>query len=198
MSTHRIELVKEHTRGPVVLDLGAVQHDIEKAKRKEWLHDHLVRNFERVIGVDILAEEIETLNKQGYEMVQADVTQMDLAIEADTVVAGELIEHVDNPGLMLERISEHLKADAKVIITTPNPWAWIFLKRMWYNRMDINDEHVAWYGPVVMRQLLERHGFELVKTELATRKRAGIMHWLQTLGKVPFSGTTWVFVAQKQ
>lgn len=198
MSTERIELVKEHTQGPTVLDLGAVQHNIENVKREKWLHDHLVRNFERVIGVDILAKEIETLNKQGYEMVQADVTEMSFAMSFDTVVAGELIEHVDNPGLMLERVHQHLKPDGRFILTTPNPWAWIFLKRMWHNFMQINNEHVAWYGPVVMEQLLERYGFELIETEIATRRRAGIMKWLQKLGKVPFNGTTWVFVAEKQ
>lgn len=194
----RVRLVLEHTEGPTVLDLGAVQHDADHSDDEDWLHGHLSRRFDRVIGVDILCEEVEKLNNEGFEMVCADVTEMDYPLEADTVVAGELIEHVADAGQMLERVADHLKPGGKFIITTPNPWAWIFLVRLKQRGMHVNDEHVSWYGPKVMEQLLERHGFELERTEIATRKRAGIMAWLQRLGIRPFNGTTWVFIARKQ
>lgn len=193
----RIQLILDRAEGPTILDLGAVQHDATKANSDNWLHDHLREEFHEVIGVDILAEEVEALNEQGYDMKCADVEQMDFPIKADTIVAGELIEHLSNPGLMLDRVHEHLHDDGKLIISTPNPWAWIFLKRLTFGYMEINSEHTAWFGPTVMRQLLERHAFELVRTDVATRNRTGIMRWLQKLQWRPLNGTTWVFTAVK-
>lgn len=197
MTKQRHEMVVGKAEGPVVLDLGAVQHDSSKADNDDWLHDHLVANFETVIGVDILHVDVCELNKQGYNFRQADVTEMELPIEADTVVCGELIEHIANPGLMLERIYEHLKPDGKLIITTPNPWALVNLKRLVLRRLSINQEHVAWYGPTVIAQLLERYGFRMERAETTRRNHSGLMRLAQSLDSDYFGGTTWVITATK-
>lgn len=194
----RIDRIIAEVDGPTVLDLGAVQHDLDKTENDDWLHQHLVNQFERVVGVDILAEEIQQLNQQGYEMYQADVTEMSLDIEADTIVAGELIEHIANPGLMLERCQEHLKPGGKVVLSTPNPWGVPLLIRTAIGDLSINEEHVAWYTPQVMRQLLERYGFELVTAETTRRDHKGLMRIAQWLNSDYFGGTTWIFTGVKQ
>lgn len=198
MTKLRHEMVVEKTEGPVVLDLGAVQHDSSNASNDDWLHDHLVANFETVIGVDMLYKDVCELNKQGYNFRQADVTEMQLPIEADTVVCGELIEHVANPGLMLECIHEHLKPQGKLIITTPNPWLFGRLKRLLMGTHSINDEHVAWYGPTVLKQLLERHGYTVVSVDGTKRNHGGITAIAQDFGNIIFGSGTFVVTARKQ
>jgi len=192
----RIQRVVEATEGPTVLDLGAAQHDADNADNDDWLHKHLCEHFERVVGVDYLAEAVAELNKRGYEFVQADVTDMSLGVEADTVVAGELIEHVDNPGLMLECIADHLKPGRKLVLTTPNPWGLPILRRLLSGRLRINDEHVAWYGPVVLRQLLRRCDFETVEVRPLNyvTPKARLLKWLSLQ---IFGASTWVVVAEK-
>lgn len=194
----RIDKVIAATDGPTVLDLGAAQHDASKASNADWLHGHLVDEFDRVIGVDYLSGAVAELNKQGYEFVQADVTQMNLSIEADTIVAGELIEHIDNVGLLLECCREHLKPDGKLVLTTPNPWGLPILRRLLSGRLNINDEHVAWYGPTVLEQLCARYGFTVENIETTKRNHHGMSHLAQLVGSDMLGGTTWVAVATKQ
>lgn len=191
----RIQRIIEATEGPTVLDLGAAQHDPAKAENDDWLHKHLCDSFERVVGVDYLPGAVAELNRHGYEFVQADVTDMSLSVEADTVVAGELIEHVDNPGLMLECIADHLKPGGRVVLSTPNPWGLPILRRLLSGRLTINEEHVAWYGPTVLEQLFERHGFELESIETTRRNHYGLSRLAQVLDWDLLAGTTWVGVA---
>jgi len=192
----RIQRVLAATEGPTVLDLGAAQHDPENETNDDWLHGHLRHRFDRVVGVDLLPEAVKTLNQQGYEFIQADVTDMQLDIEANTVVAGELIEHVANPGLMLATIQDHLKPGGILILTTPNPWGLPILRRLLSGRLNINEEHVAWYGPTVLRQLLARYEFVVEEMETTRRCHHGLSRLAQALDWSLLAGTTWVCVAR--
>lgn len=195
---NRIQTVLNHVEGPTILDLGAAQHDAENESNADWLHGHLADEFETVVGVDFLPDAVLELNQQGYQFRYADVTDMDLDIHADTVVAGELIEHLANPGLMLENANDHLKDGGKLIITTPNPWAIVHLRRWLTDSIQINDEHCAWYGPVVLKQLLQRYGFAITEITGVGPNHGGLTGVAQFLGSGTFGQTTWVIVAQKQ
>jgi len=192
----RTDRIVELVEGPTVLDLGAVQHDAANAAGGDWLHGRLCEHFERVIGVDYLAGAVAELNAKGYEMVQADVTDMSLDVTADTVVLGELIEHVGNPGLMLDRVGEHCKPGARVVLSTPNPWGLAYMRRMLTGAGHVNDEHVAWYGPRVLRSLLGRHGFAVERIE-CLRCTDDRLTWLaERVGATTLAGTTWIVTAR--
>lgn len=194
----RIRAICEEVVGPTVLDLGAVQHDAIAAGSDEWLHKRLTQlaGVERVVGVDILDSDVQTLQDQGYEMVAANVEAMDIDVTANTVVAGELIEHVDRPGDMLERAKEHLAPGGRLVLSTPNPWAVVHLRRWLQRDPHINEEHVAWYGPVVLSQLLERHGFTVQTMRTVGPDHGGLTAWAKRLGYDVFGGTTWVCAAK--
>jgi len=194
---NRIEKIIAKTEGPTVIDLGCVQHDAGKATNEDWLHEHLCQAFERVIGVDILSDEVAKLNQQGYEIVQADVTEMEIDVRADTVVAGELLEHLANPGLMLERIQKHLKPGGKIVLSTPNPWLIARLIRLARGRESINDEHVAWYGPTVLRQLLSRYGYQNIEIDGTTRDHGGITSVAQYCESTVFGSSTYIITANQ-
>jgi 2-polyprenyl-3-methyl-5-hydroxy-6-metoxy-1,4-benzoquinol methylase len=191
----RIRRVCEYAEGPVVLDLGCVQHDPAKIDADDWLHAHLADRFEHVLGVDIHEDGIRAMWDRGYTATAADATALDLPIEADTVVAGELIEHVTDPGGLVASARDHLKPDGRFILTTPNPWAVVHLRRHLTGSYHINDDHVAWYGPTVLEQLLDRYGFDIEIMETTTRNHRGLTRIAQELGSDIFGGTTWVCVA---
>jgi len=193
---NRLDFILSRARGPTVLDLGAVQHDADNADRDDWVHGHLAAEFDRVIGVDVLTEEVSRLRNQGFDIREADCTAMDLDVEADNVVAGEIIEHVDNPGGLLSRAREHLAPDGRLVLTTPNPWAIVNLRRVRRGDLSVNDGHVAWYGPTVLRQLLARNGFEAVELRTTRRSHRGLMRLAQYLDSDTFGGTTWLCVAR--
>ncbi|ELZ13886.1 type 11 methyltransferase [Halovivax asiaticus JCM 14624] len=192
----RMQKICKYAEGPTILDLGAVQHELENTT-EEWLHAYLVEEFDNVVGVDVLEDEIDALRKRGYDMQFGDVTDMDLGIMADTVVAGELIEHLTNPGALVETAFNHLKPGGLFILTTPNPWAIVHLRRWWSDDPQINDNHVAWYGPIVLKQLLNRYGFDVERMETTRRNHGGLMRIAQYFNNDIFGGTTWVCVARR-
>jgi len=56
-------------------------------------------------------------------VVHGDVERLDeLPVDQkfDTVIAGDIIEHLSNPGQMLAGIKRFCGSDTRVIITTPN------------------------------------------------------------------------------
>jgi len=191
----RIEAILNHVHGPAVLDLGCVQHDASNADREDWLHKHLASQYDDVLGVDVLKADIQHLQDRGYHVQVADAETLSLSRSFDTVVAGELLEHVSNPGKLLDRAFEHLNYDGRLVLTTPNPWAIGHLLRWITSEATINSEHVAWYGPIVLRQLLDRHGFEIVELR-AVNYASAKARWLRRLGFDELGASTWLAVAQ--
>ncbi len=167
----RHEAVLHWTRGPRVLNLGCAQREYVHAEAHPyWLHGQLAERFERVVGVDIDVDAMNRLRAEGYEVVVADVEQMALGEKFETVVAGELIEHLSNPGLFLDATHRHLAPGGRLILTTPNPFAVVYLVQYWRRGTNVawNPDHTIWLDAVLLRQLVERHGYRVVATELVS------------------------------
>src|SRR5947199_10185834 len=104
--TDRFPIIEKYIRGVAVMDLGCVdsrkaRHDAQARfeYKANLLHKRIAEANRDVLGIDIDPEGAEVLNKQGYHVVVADVETMDLGSEKfDTIVAGEIIEHLENPG----------------------------------------------------------------------------------------------------
>lgn len=159
---NRIQAILEEIDGGSVLDIGCVQHTAEKETDPNWLHQHLYNRADEVLGVDILEGELEDLIDQGYRVMYADAENLSLSQRFDTIIGGELIEHLANPGAFLNSCREHLTDDGKLILTTPNVWGIAYLKRLLFSgEVHCNEEHVCWYDRRTLRQLLERHGFNV-------------------------------------
>ncbi len=156
------------TRGDV-LDLGVVDSrravtPIEEtlADFSTKLHDYILGLNPNVLGVDIDAEGVAGLNSLGYHVVCADVETMDLGRRFDTVVAGEIIEHLPSPGRSLETLRRHIKPRGRLILTTCNPF---YINQVWkilkYGDPQVHEEHTAWFDPHTLGRLLEMTGYEV-------------------------------------
>jgi hypothetical protein len=159
-----VELCKEKT----VLHLGFLEHELwtKKEAAQDWLHAQINKVAKELVGLDYLEEEIQKVKqKYDYEVYQADVTKLeDLKLEKkfDVLVCGELIEHIENPGLMLDGIKKFMHQDSILIITSPNPWRTKWVENMQKGVLEekwLNKEHVAWYSFQTLKQLLTRKGF---------------------------------------
>ncbi|MBW8886647.1 MAG: methyltransferase domain-containing protein [Fibrobacteres bacterium] len=159
-------------RGKDVLHLGFIQHShlYEKLIAEgKWLHGQLRSVAKRLAGIDYLASDVEAISaKYGYECYAGDAMRLEgvpLRDTFDVILCGELIEHIENPGLMLDGIKRFMHADSVLAITTPNPWCTQridlvnrgILEDRW-----LNNEHVCWYTYGTLKQLLQRKGFEEV------------------------------------
>lgn len=159
-SSRTSELLKWVT-GPKVLDVGCTSHNVEVGS-PYWLHGQLRERFPDVTGIDISYENVEKLKQAGFSNLHVQSAEtFDLREKFDTIIAGELIEHLANPGLFLDRARHHLNSHGRVVLTTPNPFSiayslYAFLK---FPRTCQNPQHTSWFCPQTMTALAERHGF---------------------------------------
>jgi SAM-dependent methyltransferase len=163
----RIEKILQYTKGPRVLDVGCVGGRLD-VKNPYWLHAHLLQNFEYVIGVDINQEAINTLKQLGYNVLLGDAQKLDLDEKFDTIVAGELIEHLSNPGQFLEAAKRLLNKDGRIILTTPYVFglANVIYALAKFPKTCSNSEHTVWFCVSTLSELARRHGFKIAHWEL--------------------------------
>ncbi|MBN1555541.1 MAG: class I SAM-dependent methyltransferase [Phycisphaerae bacterium] len=141
-----------------VLDLGCVCHDLDQTA-VPWLHAFLVKRAGRVVGVDILPDAVDRMNREGFTAVCANAETVDLGETFDVVVAGDILEHLGNLGEFLDRAKRHLADEGVLLITTPNPITYVrFLRVLLKGQAGANKEHTCWFTAKVLRQLARRHG----------------------------------------
>jgi 2-polyprenyl-3-methyl-5-hydroxy-6-metoxy-1,4-benzoquinol methylase len=180
------EIILSYITGKEVLDLGCVDHNLEWAKQGKgtsWLHNIIKTGSKYCLGVDLEENEIEFLKKQGDNVVCANVEILDLPDkDFDVAIAGELIEHLDNPGMFLQSIKKHLKDDGRLILTTPSPW---FIKTLinvvLKNKVIINSTHTCYFDPTTLSYLLERNGYIIEKIFWINTKPYRKSRWLMRL-----------------
>lgn len=164
----RVKEIIQWTKGPSVLHVGCADHVVREGS-EYWLHKHLIEKFDHVIGLDSSEENIVSMRKLGYEnLIVGNAEEFELEDRFDTIVAGELIEHLSNPGLFLEQVLKHLKPGGRLIITTPYPFS--LLNQMFallkYPETVQNDQHSMWFCVKTFRELYKRYGYVEVHFDL--------------------------------
>lgn len=130
------------------------------------------------LGVDIDAEGVTVLNQMGYKAAVGDVQTMDLGRTFNTIVAGEIIEHVENPGLFLRNMVKHLAPEGVLIISTPNPFYQGQTWKIWrYGRPMAHEDHTHWQDPQTLSHLMSRTGLEPVKGYWIQPRRGVMKTW---------------------
>ena len=156
----REEIIKPYIEGRNILDIGSV------GQSDEYLFwDFLQRNCKKLTGIDLptaknTAQDVFGLDTKSLQhsadtrIVFGNMETYSFDEVFDVIIAGDVIEHVSNQGLFLTNIKNHLGADGKLIITTPNAkWPTVFLKP--------NPTHVLWHDKYTLNILLERAGFRI-------------------------------------
>ena len=150
----RQQLVADAARGDV-LDLG---------------HAQLTNPYldgSRVTGVDLVAP---MDGPSGYrEDLVGSVMALDEVVGGrrfDTVIAAELIEHLEEPYTFLRSVREVLHDDGRLVLTTPNPLGFpvLLLELARSTRFFYTTDHTFYFLPRWVRRMLEFTGFELVRT----------------------------------
>ena len=143
-----------------ILDIGcAVGY-----QKEDWMHRHIKSIARSILGLDLDNESVIEIRKMGFEVVQGNAQSFELNRKFNLVHAGELIEHLDNPGGFLESVRTHLTDGGLLLITTPNA---LRISNFIYaatGGLRVNAEHTCWFCETTIKTLLERKGFEVVET----------------------------------
>lgn len=169
----REEVILEYTAGKDVLDCGGIDHyaSEEKLSTGDWLHEKIHNRAKSCLGVDILNKNVDKINSQGkFKFIAANVEELTFSAQFDVVVAGEIIEHLYNPGKFLDSAWRALKSEGVLIITTPNAYSFSgMIYAVLFKREKCHPEHTCYFSPQTLVYLVERHGFKVNRVCHATR-----------------------------
>ena len=172
----RFEAIKGYLEGKTVLDVGCCGKTIYE-KKPDLVHFKISEVAKSVKGLDNRKECVKRFKEFGYDVTVGDACNFNMNEKYDAIFAGELLEHIPNPGNFLVCAKRHLKRGGKIIITAPNGFyigniILILLKRM----PDVDKEHVIMFDEFTLRNLLKMHGFETEKVEYVSEFKTEIKH----------------------
>jgi len=147
----RINAMLKYVNGDNILNVGFVG--------KPVLHSYLFEKYLNVVGIDLDENGILEFKKQGYNVLKMDAEDLKFDRNFDTIIAGELIEHLCNPGKFLLNCRKHLSENGRLIMSTPNPFSLGIFTWMIFTGKLQNPEHVAWHDKETLTVLLTRAGF---------------------------------------
>lgn len=161
-------------RGKRVLHIGCVgfadlQTEDRVALAKASLH-YALTNSASTIGIDYSRDAIDYFRSNHiFDNVlhgnAESIFSLGLAKEFDVVVAGDIIEHLSNPGLMLDGIKSICKTDTLIVLTTPHALGLLTFLRHLTNRFVEGNEHVFTMNSQNVHNLATRHGFEVLDVD---------------------------------
>jgi hypothetical protein len=206
----RITHIAGICRGRVVLDLGAMDETAFTSKRGRgaWLHEEIARTASRVIGVDaspavppeglVTAENARIEHGDIFNLAEFVARR---GIVPDVVVAGELIEHLDNPLAFLRAFrSIPALAGKRLILSTPNATALHNVLIALGNRESTHQDHLLVLSYKTMTTLLSRAGYTAwtitpYRSDFAEMKlrNRGPRHALVVAGETMIRAAEWAF-----
>lgn len=165
----RIPWLTARAAGCRVIHVGFVDAGCEdlQARAGTWLHAHLARSATDLVGLDLDADGVERAVRAGYDAHVADCRDparlRALGLEeADLVIAGEVIEHLDDPGGFLAGLHPLVRPEGRLVVTTPNAYGLLNVAASLFGREINHPDHVVMFTWRTLTTLLDRHGWEAV------------------------------------
>lgn len=170
----RSDYLKEICRGKKVLHLGCTNYPFTDVviANKELLHFELMKIAGDLWGFDLDRRGLDILEAHGAtNLYQADLEKLeDVALDEtfDVIIAGEIIEHLSNPGLFLRGIKRFMNDKTNLVITTINAYgsaryAIFALRGKGGKNEPVHPDHVAYYSHSTLNVIIERAGLSIQK-----------------------------------
>jgi 2-polyprenyl-3-methyl-5-hydroxy-6-metoxy-1,4-benzoquinol methylase len=190
-------LVEHYCRNKKVLDLGCGHSpEFEEVwKRGKLLHQSIHAAGREVVGLDLDEPVVERMRRLGFHVVCDDAENpqnLNGSGQFEAIIAGDIVEHLNNAGAMLAAMKSRLASDGVFVISTPSPFRWYNPVFAIIGREFNHPHHTAWFSPMTLTTLAERHGYKVVRWHVMDLVTAPIDHEDSTgkkLGKILFKTT---------
>ena len=161
-----------------VLDVGFWGQEVDQNDLK-WVHRLVVNRAKEVWGID-LDYEAQALPQDSSRYLRKSAEDFSLPERFSLVFAGDLIEHLSNPGLFLKRADEHLEPSGRIILTTPNAFnLFSLIEKVVKGEPTVNKDHTCYFNLRTLKQLLKKNGWKINE-----------VHYLYSL-ELPFEESLW-------
>ncbi len=142
----RLAFIENLVKGKDILDLGSVGCDFNPKILPIEVIKHCAKSY---IGIDLKPSDNPHIRQGNAETIY-------LHKKFDVIVAGDIIEHLYNPGLFLQNMKKHLKNDGVLFISTPN-----IRSRCVLPFYKTNPEHTLWHDRWTIQTLLAGYGYAI-------------------------------------
>ncbi len=190
----RVDFIKKMCDGKRVLHLGCTNspYTNDSIQNDMLLHHDLKKVAKELYGFDYDAEGLEIFKQIGEKNIYwADLEKLDeveLNETFDVIIAGEMIEHLSNPGLFLRGIKRFMNKDSKLVITTINAYSgmrfFIYgLRGRGGANEPVHPDHVAYYSYKTLNLVVEREKLKIkdfVFYDIGPEHRPHL-HWFYNL-----------------
>lgn len=160
----RVEYGLSHARGKRTLHIGSTGGNLcEDLSLSVHSRFHSISRY--CVGIDIIEEQVTRHQNFGFNTHLLDAEDFDLGEQFEFVYAGEVIEHLSNPGNFLKCANRHLMLGGEIVLSTPLPWTFdMVLNLAILNNYQIPHRgHTCWFDPFLLSNLLERFGFRVIE-----------------------------------
>ena len=168
----RLDFIKRVTTGKKVLHLGCTNfpYTKEAIDADMLLHFELEKRAGQIYGFDFDQDGLDILKAHGTtNLFRADLENLDdlpLDETFDVIIAGEMIEHLNNPGLFLQGIQRFMNPGTRLVITTINAYSGLrFLIYALRGKGGLNEpvhpDHVYYFSYRTLNLLIERANLDV-------------------------------------
>ena len=201
----RLDFLCDLTENKKVIHVGFADHIPlikDKIKNNTWLHKRLVERAKLCIGLDIDGEAVNYVNSNwSYQnLFCTDIIKDELLPVVkdntwDYMVLGEILEHVDNPVLFLSEIRNRYSCFVKeLVITVPNAYDLLSIRKAFSHREFINSDHRYWYTPYTLAKNAVRAGYEVSDFEYSQSYMPKGFIWKYIINHYPMLRETIIMI----
>lgn len=163
----KISYLIDRLKNSSVLHVGCTDFPIteERIRYGKLLHGHLTKNCTHVVGIDNSSEGIKLLENNGFDNVkQMDAEDLKLNEKFDFIYAGDVIEHMNNPGSFFNNAKSLLNDNGALIISVPNAYSFNVFKFILTGIEPTHKDHTYYFSVKTLTELCSR--FDLLPVKL--------------------------------
>lgn len=167
--TDRVNFLLSHvSAGKEILHVGCSDSPYTdwSLSNEHHVHAKLLKQSPGVVGLDNCNHSLNKLRRSfpNSIFIEGNVESLQEHIpEAsyDTIIAGEILEHLSNPGCFLEGARKILKPDGSLVITVPNAFGSRRLAHSFFGKENYHSDHAFYFSENTLKVLAERYSFSI-------------------------------------
>jgi len=157
-----------------VLHIGCTDFPVTESRIKTQMliHKDLVDVAKSITGIDISEDGIRLLEKYNIDrVIKMDAESISIDEKYELILAGDVVEHMSNPGKFLEKVPSLLTDNGELIVSVPSAYSFNVLKLWFLGNEQVHKDHVFYFSPKTLAGLCGRYGLYPTKLYYTVQPR---------------------------